>query len=204
MIWSKNDFRFTLIIETEENMSAFLTGQLLVAMPQMDDKRFRHTVLLICSHDENAAMGVIVNQPREDLHLSDLAEQLGIGTPRFNALDPIYNGGPMEQSRGIVIHSSEHMLPDSLTITPDMGMTSNIKILSEIANGYGPSDYLIALGHASWTGGQLERELHDNVWLTMPYEADLVFDQQVNEIWSSCFSRLGIATAHLSPVAGNA
>ena len=185
-------------------MSAFLTGQLLVAMPQMDDKRFRQTVLLICSHDENAAMGVIVNQPREDLHLSDLAEQLGIGTPRFNALDPIYNGGPMEQSRGIVIHSSEHMLPDSLTITPEMGMTSNIKILSEIANGYGPSDYLIALGHASWTSGQLERELHDNVWLTMPYEADLVFDQQVNEIWSSCFSRLGIATAHLSPVAGNA
>ena len=109
-------------------MTAYLDGQLLVAMPQMDDKRFKQTVLLVCSHDADAAMGVVLNQQREDLYLKDLAEQVGIGTPRFNANIPIYRGGPVEQSRGIVIHSNEHMLPDSLPISHHMAMTSNIKI----------------------------------------------------------------------------
>lgn len=185
-------------------MTAYLDGQLLVAMPQMDDKRFKQTVLLVCSHDADAAMGVVLNQQREDLYLKDLAEQVGIGTPRFNANIPIYRGGPVEQSRGIVIHSNEHMLPDSLPISHHMAMTSNIKILSEIAGGVGPNDYIIALGHASWTAGQLEQELHDNVWLTLPYEADLIFDNDSGDIWTSCFNRLGITAAHLSATAGHA
>ena len=185
-------------------MTAYLDGQLLVAMPQMDDKRFKETVILVCSHDGTSAMGVILNQKRKDLYLKDLAEQVGIGTPRFNTDIPIYNGGPVEQSRGIVIHSSEHMLPDSMDINRNMAMTSNIKILSEIAGGVGPEDFIIALGHASWTEGQLEQELHDNVWLTLPYEPELIFDNHADDIWASCFNHLGIATAHLSATAGHA
>jgi putative transcriptional regulator len=185
-------------------MSGYLTGQLLIAMPQMDDTRFRHTVLLVCQHDDKSAMGVILNLRRDNVQLGDLSEQLGIGVPRFNSDEPIYNGGPVEQTRGVVVHSSDHMLPDSVSITNDMAMTSNIKILSEIANGIGPNQFIIALGHASWSAGQLDRELRDNIWLTMPYDADLIFANRSDDIWGACFSSLGISRGHLSTNAGHA
>ncbi|MCE2516288.1 MAG: YqgE/AlgH family protein [Alphaproteobacteria bacterium] len=185
-------------------MPGFLNGQLLIAMPQMDDKRFQNTVLLICSHDSTQAMGVVLNQRHNDLELSELAQQVGIGEPRFNANEPIHIGGPVEPSRGIVVHSSEHVLPDTTPINHDMAMTANIKVLSEIINGVGPNDFIIALGHASWTAGQLEKELRDNIWLTMPYESDLIFDHSPEEIWGACFTRLGISAGHLSTTAGHA
>ncbi len=185
-------------------MPGYLTGQLLIAMPQMDDSRFQHTVLLVCQHDSNSAMGVVLNQHRDGIMMDDLSEQVGIGTPRFNRDEPIYYGGPVEQSRGIVVHSSDHILPDSVIISADMAMTSNIKILSEIANGIGPTQFIIALGHASWTAGQLDQELRDNIWLTMPYDADLIFANKADDIWGECFSSLGIARGHLSISAGHA
>jgi putative transcriptional regulator len=185
-------------------MPSFLNGQLLIAMPQMDDKRFQNTVILVCKHDANQAMGVVLNRHHDNLVLTNLAEQVGIGKPRFNADVPIYIGGPVSSSRGIVIHSSDHVLPDSTTINHDMAMTSNIKVLSEIINGVGPSKFLVALGHASWSAGQLDQELRDNIWLTMPYETDLIFDHSPTEIWNACFTRLGISAGHLSGTAGHA
>lgn len=185
-------------------MANYLTGQMLIAMPQMDDKRFRNTVILVCSHDSDSAMGVIINQPMDGLQLDELAEQIGIGTPRFAGDTPVYNGGPVEQSRGMVLHSAEHVLPDSITINDRMAMTSNIKIIAEIANGYGPNDFIVALGHASWSAGQLERELRSNVWLTMPFQEDLVFGGGMEAVWASCYSRMGIEAAHISPFIGNA
>ena len=185
-------------------MSGYLTGQLLVAMPGMDDRRFEHTVILVCQHDNSSAMGVILNQERDGLHLDDLSKQIGIGVPRFHEGEPIYYGGPVEQSRGIVIHSSDHILPDSVIISSDMAMTSNIKILSEISNGVGPNQFIIALGHASWSAGQLDRELRDNIWLTMPYDGDLIFANSSSDIWSACFSSLGISRGHLSMTVGHA
>ena len=185
-------------------MTSFLNGQLLIAMPQMDDERFQHSVVLVCSHDEKQAMGVVVNKRHQKLRLADVAEQIGIGTPRFYADHPIYNGGPMETSRGIVVHSAEHILPDTTMINNEMAMTSNIKVLSEIANGVGPDEFIITLGHASWTAGQLEQELMDNVWLTMPYEPDLIFDQDADAIWGACFTHLGISMVHMSGTAGHA
>ncbi|MGC6484520.1 MAG: YqgE/AlgH family protein [Candidatus Puniceispirillales bacterium] len=185
-------------------MAHFLTGQFLIAMPQMDDPRFSNTVIFICSHDEDAAMGVVINQAMEDLYLDSLAEQIGIGTPRFWGDTPVFNGGPMEQSRGLVIHSSDHMLPDSITINDRMAMTSNIKIINEIANGYGPQDFIVALGHASWTSGQLEREIRNNVWLTLPFQQDLIFNDRIDQTWMNCFSRLGISTSQMSPYYGHA
>ena len=185
-------------------MANYLAGQMLIAMPQMDDKRFRNSVILICSHDSDAAMGLIINQPMDGLYLDELAEQIGIGTPRFCGDVPIFNGGPVEQSRGMVLHSSEHVLPDTITINDRMAMTSNIKIIAEIGNGHGPTDFIVALGHASWSAGQLEDELRSNVWLTMPFQEDLIFGEPMGGIWSSCYSRMGISTAHISPFSGNA
>lgn len=185
-------------------MPAYLNGQLLIAMPQMDDKRFQNTVLLVCSHDADQAMGVVLNVQHDELELGDLAEQVGIGTPRFNANEPIYKGGPVESSRGIVVHSSDHILPDTKPINEDMAMTSNIKILTEITNGIGPNHFLVALGHASWTAGQLDQELRDNIWLTMPYDAELIFDHSPDQIWAACYSHLGISLGHISTTAGHA
>jgi putative transcriptional regulator len=185
-------------------MTGYLTGQLLIAMPQMDDTRFRHTVLLVCQHDSKSAMGVILNQRREGVELADLSKQLEMGTPRFNCHEPIYNGGPVEQTRGVVVHSGDHILPDSVIISPDMAMTSNIKILSEISDGIGPNQFIIALGHASWTAGQLDQELRDNIWLTMPYDADLIFSNSSDDIWGACFNSLGISRWNLSANAGHA
>ena len=185
-------------------MAHYLTGQFLIAMPQMDDSRFRNAVIFMCSHDDDAAMGVVINQAMDGLYLDSLAEQIGIGTPRFWGETPVFNGGPVEPSRGLVIHSSEHVLPDSITISDRMAMTSNIKIINEIANGHGPQDFLVTLGHASWTAGQLEQEIRNNVWLTMPFQRDLLFSDKIDTIWPSCYSRLGISAAHISPFYGHA
>ena len=185
-------------------MTNFLAGQMLIAMPQMDDARFRNTVLLICQHDQSSAMGLVINRPMDNLHLNQMAEQIGVGTPRFFGDTPIYNGGPVEQSRGMVLHSSEHVLPGSITINERIAMTSNIKIISEISNGCGPAEFIITLGHASWSAGQLERELRGNIWLTMPFEKDIIFGEEMESTWNSCFNRLGASAASVSPYCGNA
>ncbi|MGU9961542.1 MAG: YqgE/AlgH family protein [Candidatus Puniceispirillales bacterium WSBS_2018_MAG_OTU23] len=185
-------------------MSSFLNGQILIAMPQMDDPRFQGGVILVCSHDADHAVGIVVNKLFNTLKLADLADQIDIGTPRFHGRAPIYNGGPVEPTRGMVIHSSDHHLPDTKPINGDMAMTTNVKILNEIANNVGPSDFIIALGHASWTAGQLEKELLDNVWLTMEYEQGLIFDAPPESIWNACFNRLGISVGNISAVAGHA
>ena len=185
-------------------MANYLAGQLLVAMPQMDDDRFRNTVLLVCKHDGESAMGLVINRPMDNLHLDQMAEQIGVGTPRFFGDTPIFNGGPVEQSRGMVLHTADHVLPGSININDRVAMTSNIKIISEISNGCGPSDFLITLGHASWSAGQLERELRGNVWLTMPFEQDIIFGQEMDSTWASCYNRLGASAASISPVSGNA
>lgn len=185
-------------------MANSLAGQMLIAMPQMDDSRFRNTVLLICQHDKKSAMGLVINRTMDNLQLNQMAEQIGVGTPRFFGDTPIRYGGPVEQSRGMVLHSADHVLPGSITINDRIAMTSNIKIISEISNGCGPADFIITLGHASWSAGQLERELRGNVWLTMPYEEDIIFGQEMETTWNSCFNRLGVSAANISPYSGTA
>ena len=193
-----------MVSERGHSVGNYLAGQMLVAMPQMDDARFRNTVLVICKHDRDSAMGLVVNRPMDNLHLNQMAEQIGVGTPRFFGDTPIFNGGPVEQSRGMVLHSSDHVLPGSININERVAMTSNVKIITEISNGCGPEDFIITLGHASWSPGQLERELRGNVWLTMPFEEDIIFSQEMEATWSTCYRRLGFSAANISPYSGNA
>ncbi len=185
-------------------MKHALTGQLLIASPQMDDPRFANSVILICEHDADSAMGLIINQKTDDLDLDELATQLDIGTPKCNGDVPIHYGGPVEKSRGTVLHSTDHMIPETVTIGHVAAMTANIRIISEIAGGQGPSEFIIALGHAGWSAGQLEREIKDNCWITMPYAHDLVFSCLSRNQWQDCYSRLGIATEHMSASIGHA
>ena len=185
-------------------MKNALTGQLLIASPQIDDSRFANSVILICKHDSDQAMGLIINQKVNNLDLDALTSQLDIGTPLFNGDVPIHYGGPVEKSRGIVLHSKDHMIPESIIIGDVAAMTANIRIISEIAEGHGPSEFIIALGHAGWTAGQLEKEIKDNCWITMPYAHDLVFSCLSRNQWQDCYSRLGIATEHMSSSIGHA
>ena len=185
-------------------MPCYLTGQLLIAMPQMNDQRFRNTVILICEHDENHAMGVVVNKPKQNLTLDDIAEQAGISPPKFYGNDLVYEGGPVTPTKGIVIHSTDHHLSGTKNINDTVAFTKNVKMLTEITNGNGPQNFIVTLGHAGWSKAQLESEIHDNVWLTMPCEDRLIFDQPHDQIWESCFTHLGIKASALSAVAGHA
>lgn len=185
-------------------MAQSFTGQLLIASPQMDDARFRNTVILICEHDDSSAMGLVINQRADGLDLGELSRQLGIGEPRFHGETPVHVGGPVETSRGMVLHSVDHVLPETIVVANVAALTSNIKIISEIANGHGPNEFIVALGHASWSAGQLEKELKSNSWITMPYAHDLVFGRPGRNRWLDCYSRLGIATEHMSASVGHA
>jgi putative transcriptional regulator len=186
------------------NTKHSLLGQLLIASPQMDDPRFVNAVILICHHDETSAMGLIINHKADGMDLDELSKQLGTGTPRFGGDTPVHYGGPVEPSRGMVLHSSDHVLPETVMVSNEVAMTANIRIISEITNGYGPSEFIIALGHASWAAGQLENELKSNAWIIMPYAHDLVFSCLNRDQWQDCYSRLGIATEHMSSSVGHA
>ena len=116
-------------------MHAFLQGQLLVASPHIGDERFEKTVILMCHHDPESAMGLVINKPASSLNLGDLYEKLDIGAPRFCASDPVHIGGPVDGNRGFVLHSQDHMLPESMTITHEIGLTASIDILRDITEG---------------------------------------------------------------------
>ena len=182
-----------------------LTGQLLIATPQMADSRFANAVIVICRHDASSTMGLIINKKaKSGLTLQELVEQLKLGEPQVAGDTPIYQGGPVEVTRGMVLHSSDHLLTDSVMLGNEVAMTANIRIISEIINGGGPAEYIITLGHASWAEGQLENELKSNSWLTMPYVHDLVFHCLNRNQWQDCYTHLGIATEHMPASVGHA
>ena len=181
----------------------FLTGQLLIAMPNMTDPRFERTVILICAHDETHAMGVIVNKPIADLTLSELVEQLEIDPQRDIADKPAYFGGPVQTERGLVLHSLDYETPATLKITSTVGMTGSREILEEIVgaspNKAPPNDYLLAIGYAGWSGGQLEEELSVNAWAHCDSDREILFARDPSTAWTAALSKLGVTGAMLSP-----
>ena len=181
-----------------------VSGQLLVAMPHIGDNRFFHSVILMCQHDGEAAMGLVLNQPISNLSLDDLTEQLERPVARFDGEAPIFHGGPVEGGRGFVVHSTDHMLKDSLPIGDDLAMSFQLSIIDDIAAGTGPRKHRIMLGYAGWEAGQLEAELREGVWFHLPATKALVFDTQPEELWTRCFHESGIDAAFLSPQAGSA
>lgn len=185
-----------------------LTGQLLVAMPGMGDPRFDRTVILICSHDAEGAMGLVVNRGASDLRFADLLEQVGLPLPRAGAPSadmPVHAGGPVEMGRGFVLHSPDYEAPGgSLRVGPAFSMTTTRDVLEAIANGRGPHAVLITLGYSGWGAGQLEGEIAENGWLTVPADADLVFGLPDAQKWEAALGQLGIDALTLSAEAGRA
>jgi len=191
-------------METNENLP-HLDGKLLIAMPSMGDPRFEKSVIYICAHSGDGAMGLIINKPAKDLKFDDLLEQLNIKPERpIKGIDVFY-GGPVEYGRGFVLHTHDYTTDDStLTVNKDFGMTATLDILEAISNGEGPDACLLALGYAGWGPGQLEDEIRANGWLTCDADPSLVFGKTDKGKWLGALETLGIDPRMLSAAGGSA
>ncbi|WP_406650317.1 YqgE/AlgH family protein [Aliisedimentitalea scapharcae] len=183
-----------------------LTGKLLIAMPGMGDMRFEHTVIYLCSHSDDGAMGLIVNKAAVDVRLAELLKQLEIkpeSEERANL--PIHFGGPVETARGFVLHTADYDASlHSMHVDEAFSMTATLDILEDIAAGRGPRKVLMMLGYAGWGPGQLEDEIAKNGWLTTDASQDLVFDVDDNTKWEAALQSLGVDPLSLSGSAGHA
>ncbi|MGC8201554.1 YqgE/AlgH family protein [Aliiroseovarius sp. PTFE2010] len=182
-----------------------LTGKLLIAMPGMSDARFEKSVVYLCAHSSEGAMGLIVNKPLPDLSLSALLDQLEIdaqtGAPEW----PVFFGGPVEHGRGFVLHSSDYQSKGStLRVTDSFSMTATRGILSDIAAGAGPAMAILALGYSGWGPGQLEAEIAQNGWLSCDASPEVVFARDSTRKWEAALRILGIEPLLLSAEAGRA
>jgi putative transcriptional regulator len=172
--------------------SASLIGRFLVAAPSMPDERFQKSVVFICKHDDDGALGIIVNNKVEDLPLGQVYKQLGIEVPAAAAETPVLFGGPVETSRGLVLHSADYKREgETLPIEGGMALTASLEILKDMAGGIGPKQAWLALGHSGWAPGQLDREMQDNAWLVVDGDAGLVFDADFPAKWQRALDRLG-------------
>lgn len=188
----------------------FLDGKMLIAMPSMEDERFARSLIYICAHSPEGAMGIIVNQPADNVEFPDLLQQLGViesaadMQPRGQPIR-VMNGGPVESGRGFVLHSDDVFIDNStLPIEDGICLTATLDILKSIAHGDGPEQALLALGYARWTGGQLEREIQSNGWLHCDADHDLIFDGSSQTKYLRALNKLGIDPAMLVSDAGHA
>nr|WP_280953938.1 YqgE/AlgH family protein [Methylobacterium terrae] len=191
---------------------SYLDGQLLVAMPGMVDERFSRSVIYLCAHSAEGAMGIIVNKPAADLNMPDLLVQLdiiaqddAIRLPGRVGHMPVLMGGPVEASRGFVLHSPDfHIDQSTLLIDDGICLTATIEILRAIAVGKGPASAVLALGYAGWQAGQLESEIQANGWLHCPADPDLIFNTALETKYDRALRGIGIEPAMLSATAGHA
>jgi putative transcriptional regulator len=182
-----------------------LGGKLLVAMPSMGDPRFERSVILICAHSPEGAMGLIINKPVSEMNFSMLLAQLNIAVCDGSRDIRVHFGGPVERARGFVLHSPDYAGGASTMEVPGgYGMTATLDVLEALARGAGPSRALLALGYAGWGPGQLEAEIGRNDWLTADAADDLVFAAEDGGKWLGALRHMGIDPLTLSPVSGRA
>lgn len=183
---------------------ADLTNHFLIAMPSLMDPNFHQTVTYICAHNEEGAMGLVINRPME-LHLSDVLEQLDIeATAAAVAHMPVFEGGPVQRERGFVIHRPAGVWDAVLRVTDELAVATSRDILAAMARGEGPPQTLVALGYAGWGAGQLERELAENAWLSGPADVRILFELPSEQRWAAAAASLGVDLTLLSTEAGHA
>jgi putative transcriptional regulator len=198
--------------EDAESGRGYLDGQLLVAMPVMEDPRFAHSVIYICAHSSEGAMGIVVNHPAGTIDFPELLVQLDIiekadqiKLPENAETMKVLKGGPVETGRGFVLHSSDFFIKDAtLPIDDGICLTATVDILKAIAKGAGPKHAILALGYAHWAPGQLENEIQDNGWLHCAADPDLVFGRNADEKYLRALRKIGIDPGMLSNEAGHA
>ena len=188
-----------------------LKGQFLVAMPSMGDERFQDAVVYLVGHGEEGAMGLVVNQSVEDMRFTDILEELQLGEQAalIELPDSVKNrqvlrGGPVQTSRGFVLHSPDYFRAgNSYVVNDEICLTATLDILKAVAFEQSPAESLFALGYCGWSPGQLEAELQGNGWLTVPYSRELLFELPIERRYDAALARLGITRASLSGTAGH-
>jgi putative transcriptional regulator len=190
----------------------YLDGQMLIAMPSMRDERFTRSVIYVCAHSSEGAMGIIVNQPAANINFPDLLVQLEvipasdlIQLPRRAGAIKVLRGGPVETGRGFVLHSADFFIENStLPIDEGICLTATLDILKAIARGDGPASALLALGYAGWAAGQLETEIQENGWLHCTADPELIFGMDTDAKYEKALRKIGIDLGMLSSEAGHA
>ena len=181
-----------------------LTNQLLIAMPGMLDPNFSTTVTLICEHNDDGALGIVINRPTT-LKLGGLFEQLSVDdADPGTAANPVLSGGPVGTERGFVLHGSKHAYENTLAVSENICLTLSRDVIDAMATGDGPEQTLVAIGYAGWEAGQLEEEMLANSWLSVPATPEIVFDTPFADRWDSAARTLGIDIACMAPDAGHA
>jgi putative transcriptional regulator len=198
---------FTLLrtgLDMNQITEGYLTGQLLVAMPAMDDPRFERTLIYMCAHSDAGALGLVVNQLAEEITFSELLESLGIETAAPDRGIRVHLGGPVETSRGFVLHSADYLQEATLVVDENISLTASIDVLTAIAAGDGPRRSMLALGYTGWAPGQLESEIQANGWLHAPADEDLLFGTDLGSKWDRAVHKIGFDVSMLSREAGHA
>ena len=191
---------------TRDSLSASgsLANQLLVAMPSLTEGGFAQTVVLICEHSEQAALGIVLNKPL-DMKLADVMAQMKLAPNDIRIGErPVLRGGPVHVDRGFVLHRPGGSWDTTHRVSEHVQVTTSRDVLAAIAHGEGPQDAFVALGYAGWDAGQLEREMLDNAWLSLPMDERIVFDLPFEERWQAAWQLLGIDSSRVSFVAGHA
>jgi putative transcriptional regulator len=191
-------------MQKEQDERPHLTGMLLVAMPGMADERFARSLVYLCAHSEQGAMGLIVNQPASSVLFPTIIEQLGIAATIDVSSTPVHVGGPVESSRGFVLHSPDYVRESTLVIDRNFALTATVDILKAMAAGDGPRRSVFALGYAGWAPGQLDSEIQRNGWLITDADAEIVYDLDNKTKWERAMRAMGIDPALLSTSAGHA
>jgi putative transcriptional regulator len=184
--------------------NGYFEGQILIAMPNMSDPRFQKTIILLCVHGEEGAMGIVLNKNLDALSFNELLDQLEIPHEGEHADQRIHFGGPVESERGFVLHSTDKIHENSMVIGNGIALTATIEMLENVANGDGPADSFLALGYSGWGPGQLEDEIQANGWLIVDADPHLVFSDQLSKKWQKAIGKLGFDPGLLSSDAGHA
>ncbi len=181
-----------------------LTNQFLISMPNLKDPNFEKTVTYICVHNEEGAMGIVINKPLE-IGLGEIFVQMDISVNNSAANNKaVYHGGPVQMDHGFILHGTNTQWDSSIIVSPELCVTTSKDILEAIAEGDGPDDSLIALGYAGWSAGQLEQELMNNAWLTGPANSEIIFNTSPEECWQSAANHIGVDFDKLSTDIGHA
>ena len=181
-----------------------LTGQIIVSMPALEDERFYKTVIYMCAHSSEGSMGIIINKKIDYDLYPDLLEQLGIDKPLDKKKLFIRYGGPIESGRGFVLHSDDMIRKETLNIDKGVALTSTAEFFDDLSIGKGPKNSILALGYAGWAPGQLEAEILQNSWMSLPVDTSFLFDDEVSRKWTQAYKIMGVDPNNLSFQSGRA
>ncbi|WP_024296845.1 YqgE/AlgH family protein [Methylomicrobium lacus] len=185
------------------NEATYLNNQFIIAMPNLADPNFFHTVTYMCQHNREGALGIVINRST-GMKLGEIFKQMDIRVTSDTAADaPIYAGGPVQQDRGFVVHTTCGQWDATMPVSDTISLTTSRDVIEAIALGEGPERFLVALGYAGWGEGQLEKEIRDNAWLNSPFGTKVLFDLPIDMRWAAAAGQIGVDINQLTMPAGH-